>query len=378
MYYSLLKMGKNTKPFQTKLKPTNRNGNAWNVVGKRKPIAESTLETELSNKKADQKMTPSREADTQLVTRDALTTPIPDSPVSDPEEANLIAAIKNSINSPPSTKVVSLDDKEFPPLSSKKISNKNISLLSIPKVMTIAAVAKATIHEDDAESTSSTKASVLSNSNFELTPFAATYPSVYPPDWSISPTNYYKQPSTEDMDAIDTLLMPENERRVSLCLSPFSREFFIATGYSKLQLPEDYLELVRVIVWHNRRRIKKGLSDISPAELEMFLRQELAQDFSDLGIDIDDFLADLIKIRHAEDIVFGTFNEFIKKETKKHNHKPITLPTLLESKPSPMKNNPDTAAILVEETNTQLPTANLLHKFAMVSDESQKFSQIGN
>jgi hypothetical protein len=91
-------MGKNTKSFQTKLKATNKSGNAWNVVGrshteKRKPIADSMLETELSNKKVDQIMTPPREADTQHLTGDALTTPIPDSPVSDPDEDNLIAAI---------------------------------------------------------------------------------------------------------------------------------------------------------------------------------------------------------------------------------------------------------------------------------------------
>ncbi len=26
-------------------------------------------------------------------------------------------------------------------------------------------------------------------------PFVSTYPTVYPPDWSLSPANYYKQPS---------------------------------------------------------------------------------------------------------------------------------------------------------------------------------------
>jgi hypothetical protein len=40
---------------------------------------------------------------------------------------------------------------------------------------------------------------------------------------------------------------------------------------------------------------------LSPPELERFIHEEMAQDFSDLGIDIDDFLADLIKICQEEE-----------------------------------------------------------------------------
>jgi hypothetical protein len=79
------------------------------------------------------------------------------------------------------------------------------------------------------------------------------------------------------------------ERRRALCSAPFSKEFFITTGYSKLQVPDDYLELVRVIVWNNINRLKKGDTSFSLEELERFLRQEMAQDFSDLGIDIDNY-----------------------------------------------------------------------------------------
>jgi hypothetical protein len=95
------------------------------------------------------------------------------------------------------------------------------------------------------------------NSGNSYSTFTKLYPLNYPPDWSISPANYYITPNTKEIDAIDSSLLSENERRIALCLAPFSKEFYIATGYSKLQLPEDYLELTRVIVWHNRQRKKR-------------------------------------------------------------------------------------------------------------------------
>jgi hypothetical protein len=49
-----------------------------------------------------------------------------------------------------------------------------------------------------------------------------------------------------------------------------------------------------------------GLSVLNPSEFEEFLHEEMSQDFSNLGIDIDHFLADLIKIRHAETQSFET------------------------------------------------------------------------
>jgi hypothetical protein len=115
------------------------------------------------------------------------------------------------------------------------------------------------------------------------------------------------------LDAIDSALLPENERRASLCLDPFSREFYTATGHSKLQLPDDYLELVRVIVWHNRQRIKMGMDILAPSELENFLHEEMSQDFRDLGIEIEDFLADLTKIRQEESLAFDIFNKWVQK-----------------------------------------------------------------
>jgi hypothetical protein len=141
--------------------------------------------------------------------------------------------------------------------------------------------------------------------------FTNLYPHDYPPDWTISPANNYIKPTSIDTDAIDSSLLPENERRIALCLYPFSKEFFIATGFSKLQLPDDYQELTRVIIWHNRQRLKKGLSVLKPEEFVKFLFSEMSQDFSDLGIDIPDFLDDLIKVHHSENIAFNTYNSYI-------------------------------------------------------------------
>ncbi len=118
------------------------------------------------------------------------------------------------------------------------------------------------------------------SSEISLSAWTKSFPEVYPLDWSISLANNYIKPTSE-IDAIDSSLLSENERRLSLCLCPFSKEFFIATGYSKLQLPDDYLELTRVIVWHNRQRLKMGLELLNPRELEEFLHEEMAQDFSD-------------------------------------------------------------------------------------------------
>jgi hypothetical protein len=145
--------------------------------------------------------------------------------------------------------------------------------------------------------------------------FMNLYPHDYPPDWSISPANNYLKPTSADIDVIDSSLLPENERRIALCLYPFSKEFFITTGFSKLQLPDDYQELTRVIVWHNRQRLKKGLSVLKPKEFVKFLFTEMSQDFSDLGIDIQDFLDDLIKVCHSENLAFDTYNNYIQNQT---------------------------------------------------------------
>jgi hypothetical protein len=79
-------------------------------------------------------------------------------------------------------------------------------------------------------------------------------------------------------------------------------------------MSEDYLELIRVIVWHNRQRQKRGLLVMSPREFVKFLFVEMSQDFQDLGIDIPDFLDDLIKIRYAKNQAFDTYNNYIQNQ----------------------------------------------------------------
>jgi hypothetical protein len=111
--------------------------------------------------------------------------------------------------------------------------------------------------------------------------FTQSFHENYPPDWQLSPANNYQIPDMTSIDAIDSSLAIENERRLSLCLAPFSKEFYTITGYSKLNIPEDYHELIGVIIWHNRQRLKTGLLVLSPMELEEFLHQEMHQDFSD-------------------------------------------------------------------------------------------------
>jgi hypothetical protein len=109
--------------------------------------------------------------------------------------------------------------------------------------------------------------------------FTQSYPKNYPPDWKLSPANNYQIPDSNNLDAIDSLLAIENERRLSRCLAPFSKEFYTITGHSKLNIPEDSHELIRVIIWHNRQHLKMGLLVLSPIELEEFLHQEMHQDF---------------------------------------------------------------------------------------------------
>jgi hypothetical protein len=207
----------------------------------------------------------------------------------------------------------------------------------------------------------------------------------YPPDWSLSPANNYIRPTSTDIDAIDSSLIIENERRLSLCLAPFSKEFYIATGYSKLQVPDDYLELIRVIIWHNRQRLKKGLPVLPPQEFEDFLHEEMAQDFSDLGIDIYDFLDDLIKIHNAEKLSFDIYNNNIKGKgiylnntaeqiTSTASLKNQSITSKLADNSSPDKKQQATTLSPNKKFSAStmspniFPPTNLLKKFVSVSD----------
>jgi hypothetical protein len=201
------------------------------------------------------------------------------------------------------------------------------------------------------------------------TPFTEAFPKIFPPDYSLSCANHYIKPISKDLDAIDSSPLPENERHASLCLAPFSKEFYTATGYSKLQLPDDYLELVRVIVWHNRQRIKMGMNILDPSELEKFLHEEMSQDFSDLGIDIDNFLADLIKIRQEESLAFDIFNNWVKKSGQASNITPTN------SNGNSTKETKDTVATTVEPPKpgpTTTPPTNLMRKFVVVNEAASE------
>ncbi len=300
--------------------------------------------------------------------QDPLSVPLPASPThladdGSEVESNLIAAIKKMI----------LEETDFPPLSppKMKISGERYNNLSTNNY-------SADATDYSADTTEQMDVTDDATTGY----FAKTYPDNYPLDWTLSPANDYQQPVPTTMDAIDSSLASENERCVSLCLPPFSKEFFIATGYSKLQVPDDYLELIRVIVWHNRQRLKMGLFVLSPLEFEAFLHEEMAQDFSDLGIDIEDFLANLIKTHHEEEKSFEIYNNYIK--MKSSNSSKIDLPTLLDGKPSPKPNKlkspqnttPINAAIPLdgkttpsEEKSQQYPPENRLKKFVSVTDQ---------
>jgi hypothetical protein len=322
------------KPIQTKLNQ-GKNDNAWKTIGRAKRHVQSTelLQELKETKKTDNKATPPRPIELPNVKQDPLQTPLPDSPKllnegNSDAELKLIAAL-NALNS--SKKIVPLAETEFPPLSpphTKSIAKgknrleKNKSSKDTIESDTIMTEVNNGVVEDTKPSSinKATKQMAVSNdtqtmdtedNNSLKSFFVSSFPENFSSAWTKSSANNYEKPNTEDMDAVDLSLLSENEHRSALCLPPFSKEFFIATGQSKLQVSEEYQELIRVMVWHNRSRRKQGLTAFSPEELELFLKEEMSQDFDDLDIDIDDFLADLIKIRHAEHKSFDVYNKFI-------------------------------------------------------------------
>ncbi len=117
------------------------------------------------------------------------------------------------------------------------------------------------------------------------------------------------------------------------------------------------------MVWHNRHRVKQGMNYFSPAELKSSLKQEMPQEFASLGIEIDDFLSDLIKIRNVEQTSFDVFNQCFKDHLPKINV-PTSTPSTSssEKKSATQQNNPDKPT----------PSTNLLHKFAIVSNDNKE------
>jgi hypothetical protein len=288
---------KQKRTVQTKLRPSTKNEDAWRTIGRAKNKHQLEQEIPDPNKKADTKKTPPR--DVELVATssppDTLDHSTDEDSIVDSRLIADITTLTNSLDSKPnSTTPSSLDLNEFPPLP--------------PKIKQIT---------DDSHYAQKGKSNETQIMDIDVITspesfFVSSFPKQFPPDWSVSAVNNYIKPEKDVMDKVDSSLLSENKRRYALCLAPFSKEFFIATGKSKLQMSEEYQELVRVIVWHNRYRVKKGLNYFSPAEFESFLKQEMPQEFADLGIEIDDFLSDLIKIRNVEQSSFNVFNQCFK------------------------------------------------------------------
>jgi hypothetical protein len=260
------------KTIQTTL--TN-NETAWKTIGRAKRNVTSTApQTDLKDKKkTDIKLTPPRLTEQVISLQNPLKTPLPESPTASSDsslELNLIANI-NSFNS--SKKIGSLKGKEFPTLPSLKLNTaateeKNkVEVQDMMKTDITGGFPEVPKKENKGEDQEEMQIAEIDETSMDndmevasedsYSAFTKLYPQDYPPDWSISPANNYVKPTSSDIDVIDSSLLPENEKRIALCLYPFSKEFFIATGFPKLQLPDDYQQLTRVIVWHNRQRLKK-------------------------------------------------------------------------------------------------------------------------
>jgi hypothetical protein len=206
---------------------------------------------------------------------------------------------------------------------------------------------------------------MVDNEDIPISEFIKLFSKYSSSDWSPSPATNYIQCDPKNFASVDSSLASENERRLALCLPPFSKAFYIATGYSKLQVSEEYAELKRVIVWQNRQRRKKGLPFLSPAEFELFLQEEMSQDFSDLGIEIEDFLADLIKNHLEEEKSFAIYNKFIELHTSKIA--PIDLTSDLDHKMSPQK----TISTSVENIKPSATTTETAQKKSLVAKNIQ-------
>jgi hypothetical protein len=357
------------KTIQTTL--TN-NDTAWKTIGwaKRNAISTTTQLDIKDKKKTDIKLTPLRPTEQIKSAQNPLKTPLPESPTGSSDtssiELKLIGKI-NSFNSS-SKQTELLKEKEFPALPSLKPSKAD-SLVAVEDRKPIL-IEEKTVIKDAAITTSTIHAPEPMDVEIPTSSFLKSFPPNYPPDWTLSPANNYQIPDPNNIDAVDSSLTMENERRFSLCLAPFSREFYTMTGHYKLNIPDDYQELVRVIIWHNRQRIKMGLPILSPMELEEFLCQELAQDFSDLGIEIEDFLSDLTKTRQEEKLSFDAYNNYIKKYHSKNSPVSFTKPEHLQPI-SPKTTSTIPGADISREINTQQQKGspkNLIKKFISVNE----------
>jgi hypothetical protein len=160
------------------------------------------LQESQGNKKTNIKSTPPRPIEHPTPKQDLLNTPLPDSPISftvdnSVAELNLIAAI-NKLNSSKTT--TALLENGFPPLLKMKHQEEDVSTSSKDKVV-----------ENEIEQTSVSYDRMEIPTNDTISFFMKSFPEHYPPDWSLSPANNYQQPPRENLDAVDSSLIPENE-----------------------------------------------------------------------------------------------------------------------------------------------------------------------
>jgi hypothetical protein len=131
---------KQTRTIQTKLKLSNKNEDDWKTIGRAKRREQtSSFDQQKSetNKKTDTKKTPPRPdeqittAKQELLKDPVLLTSTPSVAVGLDAESNLIADIKNSINSPSVLKhssitPTSLDSVDFPPITISQEESKKM------------------------------------------------------------------------------------------------------------------------------------------------------------------------------------------------------------------------------------------------------------
>jgi hypothetical protein len=248
------------RSIQTKIKTTTQDDNSWKTIGRPKKREQASEATNDGNfKKTDSKNTPPRDISMKSLQQDPRTVPIPSSPNSSTDDnikadGNFLPAIRGSIIKHDRL-TASKSSTEF---SSGERSTAEQELTSdsgeqFGTSSEIATDSDIIMSEDNDEKFHANKNTNImieevitcSENTNEIppaaTPFTAAFPKDFPPNYSSSRANHYVKPNSKELDAIDSSLLHENERRVSLCLDPFSREFYKATGHSKLQLPDDYL-----------------------------------------------------------------------------------------------------------------------------------------
>jgi hypothetical protein len=276
-----------SRSIQTKLKSSTQDDNAWKTIGRPKKREQASEASQDRNfKKADSKNTPPRDALTKTLQLDPLTAPIPSSPNSSMDdstntEGNFLLAIKGTTNKPakfttsqPPSMELSNDEiskAEYELIAAINAINSSKTFVSHTKSNTTSDIGEekreislvsATASEGGSPSVDVRKTPDTKEDNnfqidihqssepmdvteeFSTSFFTQHFPRIYPPDWTLSPANNFQLPNPDQTDAIDSSLVIENERHLSLCLAPFSKEFYTITGHSKLNIPEDYQELI--------------------------------------------------------------------------------------------------------------------------------------